>query len=85
MGRTRMKKMKRKKKEEVNPNRKAKITVTLPVKLLDRMRNAVYWTPSLTIAGLAAAALETRLRKLEKKRKFRPRRGKIRVGRPPKQ
>jgi post-segregation antitoxin (ccd killing protein) len=75
---------KKKRKQEVNPNRKAKITVTLPVKLLDRMRNAVYWTPSLTIAGLAETALESKLKKLEKKRKFRPRRGKIRVGRPPK-
>lgn len=65
-------------------NRKAKITLSLPAKLIDRLRNVVYWTPMLTLASLAEAALESKLKKLEKKRRFRARKGKIRVGRPPK-
>jgi hypothetical protein len=79
------KKLKQKRKAKDTPKRKAKITVTLPVNLIDRLRNAVYWTPSITIASLAETSLESKLRKLEKAKRFRKRRGKIRVGRPPKQ
>ena len=65
-------------------DRKAKITLSLPGELIDRMRNVVYWKPSLTLASLAGTALESQLKKLEKGRRIRARKGKIRVGRPPK-
>jgi hypothetical protein len=67
-----------------NHNPKAKITLALPVKLIERLRNVVYWTPALTLASLAESALESKLKKLEKGKRFRARKGKIRVGRPPK-
>jgi hypothetical protein len=67
-----------------NRNPKAKITLALPVKLIERLRNVVYWTPTLTLASLAESALESKLKKLEKGKRFRARKGKIRVGRPPK-
>jgi len=37
---------------------KERLTVHLPVGLIDRMRNAVYWTPGLTLAGLAEDAID---------------------------
>lgn len=44
---------------------KQRLTVTLPSSLLDRLRNAVYWTPALTLAGLIEAAGEAKLQELE--------------------
>jgi hypothetical protein len=44
---------------------KQRLTVTLPVDLLDRLRNAVYWTPGLTLAGFIEAAVATKLDALE--------------------
>jgi hypothetical protein len=45
--------------------RKRRLTITLPLDLLDRMRNSVYWTPQLTVAGLVEDAVEARLREME--------------------
>jgi hypothetical protein len=70
------------KKKILNPNRKAKITLAISPQVLDRMRNVVYWTPTLTLAALTEAAVEAKLRKIEKGRRFRKRKGKIPVGRP---
>ena len=44
---------------------KQRLTVTLPSSLLDRLRNAVYWTPALTLAGLIEAAVEAKLQEIE--------------------
>ncbi len=66
------------------PSRKIKVTLALPAPLIERMRTAVYWTPTLTLATLAEDGIESELKKLEKRKRFRKRRGKIRVGRPPK-
>jgi hypothetical protein len=66
------------------PSRKIKVTLALPAPLIERMRTVVYWTPTLTLATLAEEGIDSALRKLEKKRRFRKRRGKIPVGRPPK-
>lgn len=71
-------------KKILKQNLKAKITLSLPAKLIERLRTVVYWTPTLTLASLAESALESKLKKLEKGRRFRARKGKIRVGRPPK-
>ena len=67
-----------------NSNRKVKVTLAFPTALIERMRTVVYWTPALTLATLAEAAIESALKKLEKRKRFRKRRGKIRLGRPPK-
>lgn len=75
---------KRLKKTRLNPDRKEKVTLALSAQVIERMRTVVYWTSSLTFAGLAESAIESTLKKLEKGRRFRTRKGKIRVGRPPK-
>jgi hypothetical protein len=53
---------------------KRRVTFHLPVGLMDRARNAVYWTPGLTMAGLAAEAIGDALDKLERKngKRFQP-------------
>jgi hypothetical protein len=51
---------------------------------MDRAKNAVYWTPGLTLADLAAEALSGALEKLEKKRgePFPARTSELKGGRP---
>lgn len=44
---------------------KQRLTVTMPTSLLERLRNAVYWTPALTLASLIEAAVEARLQEIE--------------------
>ncbi len=59
-------------------------TFQLPANLVERARDAVYWTPGATMAGLVEAALSVHLGKLEKKRgePFPERAGALRTGRP---
>ena len=45
---------------------KQRLTVHVSVDLIRRVKNAVFWTPGLTLAGLAEKALADALRKLEK-------------------
>jgi hypothetical protein len=66
----------------LNQNRKVKITLSLSAKVIERMRNVVYWTPALTLSGLAESGIESKLKKFEKGRRVRVRKGMIRVGRP---
>ena len=42
--------------------RKIRATFHLPVELFDRARDAVYWTPGLTLASLCEAGLRSRNR-----------------------
>ena len=39
------------------PLKKERFTAQLPVELIDRARNAVYWTPGLTLTQLTADSL----------------------------
>lgn len=61
-----------------------RLTLHLPVSLGERARNAVYWTPGLTITELVASALTEALDRMEKKRgePFPLRKGSLRIGRP---
>ncbi len=63
---------------------KERLTVHLPVDLIDRIKNAVYWTPGLTLAGLAEEALAAAVDKLERARgePFPPRQAELKGGRP---
>ena len=63
---------------------KERMTVNLPAALIDQARNAVYWTPGLTVAALVEMALGAQLAKLEKSRgeAFPKRTGAIPTGRP---
>ena len=63
---------------------KERLTVHLPVDLIDGVKNAVYWTPGLTLARLAEEALRQALAALETARgaPFPPRERNLTVGRP---
>lgn len=63
---------------------KERLTVHLPVELIERVKNAVYWTPGLTLAGLAEEAFTAVVERLERERggPFPPRRAELKGGRP---
>jgi len=65
-------------------SRMVRLTVSLPGDLVDRLRDAVYWSPNLTLAWLIAQSLRVSLADLEKSRQgpFPKRRMELRVGRP---
>ena len=64
--------------------RKIKLTISLPSDLIDRLRDAVYWSPGLTLAGLIAQSLRTSLAEMESLRQgpFPKRTNALRAGRP---
>jgi len=66
------------------PVGKERLTVHLPVDLIDGVKNAVYWTPGLTLARLAEDALRQALADLEAARgaPYPPRERPLTVGRP---
>lgn len=63
---------------------KQRITVQISVDVIDRLKNAVYWTPGLTLASLAEEAFSKTVDKLEKERKkpFPQRKEELKTGRP---
>ncbi len=65
-------------------SRKIRLTVNLPNDLVEQMRDAVYWSPGLTLAWLVARALRTSLAELHASNRGPfPRRAKpLRAGRP---
>ena len=75
-----------KKREQAEPQRviKERLTIHLPVDLIDRIKNAVYWTPGLTLAELGEKAFTEILKKMEKERgePFPPRKSELKGGRP---
>ncbi len=64
--------------------KKDRLTAQLPQDVMERVRNAVYWTPGLTIAGITTQALNQFVDQLEKERgeSFPPRQGAVKTGRP---
>jgi len=65
--------------------RTTRLTVSLSTELLNRLRDAVYWTPRLTLTHLVEESLRTGLAQLESVNRspFPPRRRELRPGRPP--
>ena len=63
---------------------KERLTVHLPVDVIERAKNTVYWTPGLTLAGLAESAFNKALEGLEKAHGglFERRKGELKGGRP---
>jgi hypothetical protein len=63
---------------------KERLTIHVSSDLVERLRDAVYWTPGLTLAGLAEEALSQAVDALEKKNRkpFPKRAGRLRLGRP---
>ena len=64
--------------------RTVRLTVSLPSDLVDRLRDAVYWSPSLTLAWLIAQSLRNFLTEMESLRQspFPKRTKALRAGRP---
>lgn len=71
-------------KAETEQPRMVRLTVSLPGELVDRLRNAVYWSPGLTLAWLIAKSLRTSLAEMESLRQapFPKRTTALRAGRP---
>ncbi|MGH7232790.1 MAG: hypothetical protein ACREJU_15750 [Nitrospiraceae bacterium] len=65
-------------------SKRKRLTVYLPVHLLERLRNTVYWTRGTTVAGLLEAALIESLDQKEHQRggPFPTRLGELKGGRP---
>ena len=63
---------------------KQRLTVHIPVDLIDRVKNTVYWTPGLTLARLAEIAFEHAVDEMEKERgePFPEREQELKGGRP---
>jgi hypothetical protein len=66
------------------PSRKVRLTVNLPKDLVEQMRDAVYWTPGLTLAWVVARAMQTSLAELYSTNRgpFPKRSRPLRAGRP---
>ena len=71
-----------KQKKESSP--KQRITVQIRQDIIERLKNAVYWTPGLTLAALSEEAFAKAVDKLEEDRreKFPQRREELKTGRP---
>jgi hypothetical protein len=61
-----------------------RLTVHLPLEVIERAKNAVYWSPGLTLAGLAETAFLKAIEKLEKDNggPFTKRKTELKGGRP---
>lgn len=71
--------------EEQAPVKKQRVTFHVPIDLMDKVKNAVYWEPGLTLASFAEIALEKYLQEMEDERgkPFTQRRDhRLRGGRP---
>ncbi len=63
---------------------KERLTIHVPIPLIERVKNAVFWTPGLTLADLGARALAEYVTQLESENggPFEPRRHELKGGRP---
>lgn len=63
---------------------KSRLTINMNVPLIERIKNAVYWTPGLTMSKLVSDACGEELAYLEKKNgsEFKTRKEELRPGRP---
>ena len=63
---------------------KQRITVQISEDVIDRIKNAVYWTPGLTLASLAEEAFSKIVDELEKSKRtpFPKRKDELKTGRP---
>jgi hypothetical protein len=63
---------------------KERMTIQISKDTIERVKDAVYWTPGLTVAQLTEEALEHALDRLEKKngKTFEKRKSQLKPGRP---
>ena len=71
---------------EMQPEKlgKRKLTVHLEASLAERVKNAAYWNPRLTIAGIAEQGIRLAIERFEREHggKYPPREGELIGGRP---
>ncbi len=71
---------------EIPPEKigKQKLTVHLEASLAERVKNAAYWNPRLTIAGIAEQGIRLAIERFEREHggKYPPREGELVGGRP---
>ncbi len=69
---------------ETSKSGKDRCTFHLPMDLMERVRNCVYWTPGLTMAEIAEEGIRHALAGYEKKNggPFPPRKANLKGGRP---
>jgi predicted DNA binding CopG/RHH family protein len=70
--------------EKFKRKKKQRITVQISEDVIERVKNAVYWTPGLTLASLAENAFSKAVNALEKERggPFPKRKEELKTGRP---
>lgn len=70
--------------KEITKNRKKRITVQIPEEIIERVKNATYWTPGLTLSHLVEKALHNEVSKMEEIRgsSFQKRSEELKTGRP---
>jgi hypothetical protein len=61
---------------------KERITIQLPKETIERVKNAVYWTPGMTLSAFADQALLKAVDRLEKDQVFPQRKHELKTGRP---
>jgi hypothetical protein len=66
------------------PLERERITVQLSAEVVDRLRNAVYWSEGVTLAGFIENCIVRSVEDMERKRgsSFPPRREELKRGRP---
>ena len=71
-------------KQEPSKNKKRRITVQISEDIIDRIKNATYWTPGLTLSYLVETALEKEVNQMESYRgsSFEKRKAELKTGRP---
>lgn len=70
--------------QESSKDQKRRITVQISEEIIERIKNATYWTPGLTLSCLVETALEKEVDQMEADRgnPFEKRKGELKTGRP---
>jgi hypothetical protein len=71
-------------KKPKQPAKPGRMTVVISPEVAERARNAAYWEPGVTVAGLIEAGLTREVDRLERERgeSYPKRRTKLKAGRP---